>query len=59
MERVPSTCTDPESGVMRPAATDSNVDLPDPDSPTMAVRVLDSAMREASASAVVVVSPSW
>ena len=27
----------PESGVIRPAATDSRVDLPEPDSPTMKV----------------------
>ena len=49
----------PLSGVMRPAAAESRVDLPDPDSPTMKVISPSRAVKVALWRAVMVSWPSW
>src|SRR6185503_10794596 len=54
---VPSTSTWPELGVSTPPRTCSNVDLPEPDGPTMATNSPFSTLKLTSSRALICVSP--
>ena len=56
---TPLSCAVPESGVIKPAATDRRVDLPEPDSPTMKVISPGLAVKSRWSSTVRFSWPSW